>query len=163
MRYYLLLFTLLTLSTAAQTPPTVSMATKDSTYYYANGQIERIDGYNEKGQHVSSRYFKEDGAPSEIVQASFVGGKQELYRYIGQNIRYPKSAAMKNKVGKVYIRFWVDEAGKVVQPQVLDSPHKSFSEEALRIVNAMPNWAPGTRDGQPHKFLFTLPITFQKM
>jgi TonB family protein len=163
MRFYWWLLSLLSLSAAGQTSSEAISTTLDSTFYYANGQIDRIDTYNTQGLYVSSKYFREDGTPSEIVQATFVGGPQELYRFIGQNIRYPKGAALNNKMGKVFVRFWIDEAGKVTEPQVVYSPNKFLSQEALRIVNAMPDWVPGTRDGRPHKCIFMLPITFQKI
>lgn len=133
----------------------------DSTYYYPNGQIERIDHYSAQGVHLSSKYFRADGVPSEIVQPVFVGGQELLYKYVLENLNYPKQAAKKGYKGKVFVNFWIDEQGKVFNPQILLSPHESLSEEALRLVIAMPAWTPGTRDGKPHKAPFVMPISFQ--
>jgi TonB family protein len=145
---------------AAQTDTFRKPATTDSIYQYANGQIERIDTYNARGLYISSKYFKEDGSPSEIVQAEYVGGREALNRYLIDNIRYPAAASKKDRTGKVFVRFWIDEQGKAVNSEVLLSPHEALSEEALRLVNAMPAWTPGTRDGKPHKCLFTMPVSF---
>ena len=43
----------------------------------------------------------------------------------------------------------------------LESVDPSLDKEALRLVNAMPKWNPGKKNGVPVNVEFTLPITFR--
>lgn len=49
----------------------------------------------------------------------FPGGEKELRSYIARNVRYPVEAQKSNTQGKVFVRFVVDEAGKVTDATVL--------------------------------------------
>jgi hypothetical protein len=37
----------------------------------------------------------------------------------------------------------------------------SLDQEALRLVNKMPNWTPAMQDGRLVKMYFVLPVVFQ--
>lgn len=90
----------------------------------------------------------------------FPGGKDSLMRFLGDNISYPEEAKENCIKGMVYVKFVVDELGKAKAPQVLKSPHNLLSDEAIRVIEVMPNWSPGIQKGQPVKVFYTLPINF---
>lgn len=90
----------------------------------------------------------------------FPGGNDSMKKFIKANLVYPDSA-IKNKIeGKVIIEFLVDETGKVSSPRVLKGIGSGCDEEALRIVNKMPNWKPGKLRNKPVKVRYVIPVIF---
>ena len=49
------------------------------------------------------------------VMAEFPGGEMEMRRYVASNLKYPEEAAENGVQGKFWIKFVVDEKGKVEQ------------------------------------------------
>ena len=69
----------------------------------------------------------------------FPGGMAALMEFLSKNISYPKEAFEANKQGRV----------------------PSLDEEALRVINAMPNWTPGKQSGKVVRVKYTVPINFR--
>jgi protein TonB len=68
---------------------------------------------------------------------------------------------MANKVtGTVFVSFIVNANGSVSDAQVLKGIGNGCNEEALRVVQRMPNWLPGKQSGQPVAVRYSLPIRF---
>ena len=100
-----------------------------------------------------------DGVP----MPEFPGGTKALVEYVVKNTRYPKELLPDSITGRAFVKFFIDEEGKVCSPVVLRSLHPLMDAEALRIVHAMPRWEPA-RDlhhGKPMPQKFTLPIMFR--
>lgn len=91
----------------------------------------------------------------------FPGGMWELYKYMAENIHYPEQAKNDGVQGRVFVRFVIDADGTVKDAKVLRGIGSGCDEEALRVVNAMPKWKPGTVDGKPVRTQYNLPITFK--
>lgn len=95
------------------------------------------------------------------VMPEFPGGEAEMYKYISKNIKYPKDARRKKIQGRVFLNFVVSEVGEITQAKVLRGLYKSIDEEALRVINNMPNWKPGTHNGKAVKVNFNIPLNFK--
>lgn len=91
----------------------------------------------------------------------FPGGQKKLFKWLSANIKYPKEAQANKEQGRVIVRFVIDKDGKVMDAKVVRSISPSLNKEALRLIEAMPRWKPGEKDGQPVAVRFTLPITFR--
>ena len=91
----------------------------------------------------------------------FPGGQKKLFKWLSANIKYPKEAQANKEQGRVIVRFIIDKDGKVTDAKVVRSISPSLNKEALRLIEAMPRWKPGEKDGQPVAVRFTLPITFR--
>lgn len=102
---------------------------------------------------------KEDNAPE--VLPSFPGGEDAFYRYMILNMKYPQEAVDANEQGKVVVNFTITSKGEVTDPKIIQSVSPSLDAEALRIVNSMPLWNPGTVDGKPVNCTYTCPINFR--
>ena len=91
-----------------------------------------------------------------------VGGYEPFYRYIGMNLHYPKEARTAKITGKVIVEFVIEKDGSISPGniKVLKSPHKSLSQEAIRILKNAPDWTPGQIKGIPIRSKKVLPITF---
>ncbi len=85
----------------------------------------------------------------------------DLPGYLSKNLRYQESANMKNILGRVFVKFVINEDGSVSDCVVVRGIGGGCDEEALRVVNKMPLWKPGMQQGKPVKVYFTLPIQFK--
>lgn len=95
------------------------------------------------------------------VQPEFPGGTTAMLQWIQQNMRYPQSALDEGIQGRVFVQFIVEKDGSLTDIKVLRSIDTALSNEALRLVRAMPKWTPAKINGQPVRFRFTMPITFR--
>lgn len=95
------------------------------------------------------------------VSPEFPGGLKALQKYIAENTRYSPLALRHGVEGKVYVRFVVDETGRVINPVVIKGIGYGCDEEALRMLQAMPAFKPGIQNGRPVKVYFNLPIVFK--
>lgn len=91
----------------------------------------------------------------------FVGGSDSLYHYMAATIHYPEQAKKDGIQGRVLVRFTVEADGSISGAEVLRGIGGGCDEEALRVVQAMPKWKPGTKDGHPVRVQYNLPIVFK--
>ncbi|KJF42113.1 energy transducer TonB [Draconibacterium sediminis] len=98
-----------------------------------------------------------------IVEESpeFPGGTKALYQYINSHVHYPVIAQENGIQGKVYVKFVVDENGKVNNAEVLRPVDASLDKEALRVINSLPRFKPGKQRGKPVKVYYNAQITFK--
>ena len=86
----------------------------------------------------------------------------ELYKFIGKNTNYPAMARDAGIDGTVYIRYLVDEKGKVGNVEVVRgvSGGASLDKEAVRVINSIPKMKPGKQRGKPVRVQYTVPVRF---
>ncbi|MEO6283884.1 MAG: M56 family metallopeptidase [Dyadobacter sp.] len=109
---------------------------------------------------------KEDLANKPIFtvveeQPEFPGGIQEMYKFLGENIKYPEKATRANVSGRVFLSFVVTEDGAIGDIQVLKGLGFDCDEEAVRVLSKFPKWTPGKQNGIPVNVRYNLPINFQ--
>ena len=95
------------------------------------------------------------------VMPEFPGGMKALMDFIQKNIRYPEEARKNGIQGRVAVSVVIDENGRVTDPVIMRSRYPALDEEALRIVELMPQWKPGMQQGKAVKVEFTFPVTFK--
>ncbi|MCP2045660.1 energy transducer TonB [Pontibacter sp. HSC-36F09] len=91
---------------------------------------------------------------------SFEGGEAALMRHISKKIRYPRQAITEQIEGMVIVSFVVNRNGKVTDATVLKGLGYGTDEEALRVIQSLPDWTPGKQNGKPVAVRYTLPIRF---
>jgi protein TonB len=93
----------------------------------------------------------------------FPGGQAALMQYLSSNIKYPEECRKMGVEGKVFVKFIVDQTGSIINTQILRGVEdgKLLEKEAIRVVQAMPKWKPGTQGGKVVSVYFTLPISFK--
>ncbi len=79
-----------------------------------------------------------------LLRPKYPGGQRALRTYLTSEIRYPLAAYREHVVGKVYVQFIVDEAGVVREPVVMKGIGFGCDEEALRLVQSLLLFRPGT-------------------
>ena len=67
----------------------------------------------------------------------------------------------KNITGKVFVTFVINKDGEPVDFKIAKSVDPLLDREAIRVLQLMPNWKPGTQRGKPVSVEYTVPINFQ--
>ncbi|GJM32170.1 MAG: cell envelope biogenesis protein TonB [Saprospiraceae bacterium] len=86
---------------------------------------------------------------------------KRLLEYVYTNVKYPKAAKDANIQGIAVVQFQVDVDGSIVEPTIVRSLGGGCDEEVLRVVNLMPKWIPGKKDGKVAKVEMNLPVKFK--
>ncbi len=94
-------------------------------------------------------------------QPEFPGGRDEMFKYLGQNIKYPEAAAKANVTGKVFVNFVVTTEGEIKDITILKGIGFGADAEAVRVVKNMPRWKPGMQSGRAVNVRYNLPIAFE--
>ena len=91
----------------------------------------------------------------------FPGGINELHRFLFKNTVYPASAISLRKQGQVWCSFIVNSDGSITDIHVEKGVYISLDQEAVKVLQAMPNWKPGVRNGKPVRVKCYLPFVFR--
>lgn len=83
-----------------------------------------------------------------------------LFQFIKNNIRYPDMARENLTSGTVVLQFVVEKDGSIGSIKPLKEVPDGCTEEAIRVVKAMPKWKAGQNHGEPVRVLFNLPVRF---
>lgn len=89
------------------------------------------------------------------------GGMAALMKYLTDNIRYPEAAKKAGIQGRVIVQFVVDKDGSIKNVRTLRGVNSDLDAEAIRVIQSMPKWKPGTQKGEPVKVKYTIPVMFR--
>ena len=128
-----------------------------------------VNPTNEKDNITILRAVGDDSTVSDkekvyqIVeqQPSFPGGREELFKYLAYNVRYPIDAAENKIEGRVLVTFVVEHDGSISNVNVANSVYPSLDKESIRVVSGMPKWILGKANGKTVRVKYTIPITFR--
>jgi protein TonB len=101
--------------------------------------------------------------PDEMPE--FPGGSEAMMQFVSSNLKMPPST--KDSAFnwcKALITFTIDVDGSVKHP-VLVRPClgcQDCDREAIRVIEMMPKWKPGKKDGKPIPVAQALPIFFTR-
>ena len=125
------------------------------------------------------------------VRAKFPGGDEECFKFLSENIRYPKLCHEFGVQGRLIVRFVIEKDGSISNIEKVRGPGKELSqvdvvaykeenpdatelpkegqdlgdllyEEAVRVLKLMPKWEPAKdKDGNVVRSRFNLPIMFR--
>ncbi|MBO5988240.1 MAG: energy transducer TonB [Paludibacteraceae bacterium] len=113
-------------------------------------------------------------AEEELVRvvakkAEFIGGNEEMIKFLSENVKYPEDVLQANEKGanihgRVYVKFVVEKDGSISDVEVVRSVHPSLDAESVRVVKLMSGkWTPATERGKPVRSMFTLPFVFKPL
>lgn len=91
----------------------------------------------------------------------FDGGLEAMYDFINRNMSYPRQAQRMGLEGTVYIGFIVSKTGEITEVKVIKKLGGGCDEEAVRVIEKMPNWKPGMQNGKAVNTNFVLPFKFR--
>lgn len=93
---------------------------------------------------------------SEMPQ--FIGGIDSLKKFISRN--FDLSVDKTCSVGKIYLKFAVEENGTLTNIKVLRGLSNKLDAEAIRVLSIMPKWKPAKINGKPIRMFMNLPLKF---
>lgn len=137
-------------------------------YYDQTGNDSSIVEYflNEpkKEIKVTCDYMNYDSYISVEVMPEFPGGENGFSEYIKKSILNHYSgikdkSKLKTK-GPVYVYFVINNLGKAVCLTIKRSGTEEMNEMAIKIIEEMPLWKPGTQNGYPVSVKLIHPIKF---
>jgi len=132
----------------------------------------RIELDVEVTEHMAVRdiYFEPQAPNDEKVDEiftiveenpTFPGGMEAFYEFVGGQIRYPSQARRLGIQGRVFVQFVVDRDGAVTKVQVVKGIGAGCDEEAMRVMNTVPNFKPGKQRGKAVRVKMVVPIYFK--
>jgi len=129
----------------------ISVVQMQNKYCHENISLENLPAIESTGQGIFT-----------IVEnmPSFASGEKAMLDFISSNVKYPDDARKKKISGRVYVSFIIDKEGYVREPKVLRGIGGGCDEEAIRVVQMMPQWIPGSHGGRLRNVQFNLPINF---
>ena len=98
------------------------------------------------------------------VKPRFLGSSDPsvfLGRWVYTYLKYPEYALENGIKGRVQVSLVVDEKGKVGNVRVEKGVHPSLDAEAVRVIEASPDWKPGMVDGKPVRTRLSLYVEFK--
>lgn len=106
---------------------------------------------------VSAQSKKKD----KIVMPEYPGGQAAMRKFLLKELKYPTEARNANEVGEVIVGFTVGMDGSISGVRVLKPVSPALNAEAMRVVQMMKYWRPGTRNGKPVRAEMSIPINFK--
>jgi len=133
-------------------------------YYHENGVVSCIEFYG-KDSMERMECFNEDGKPADkkyCEHTLLAVSPVDVTRHLQKNLKYPKEAIENNIDGTVYIKFYVDKDGSVVDVEPMGRKlGGGCDEEAVRVMKLMPKWTPGRDHNRLVKVYYTQAVTFR--
>ncbi|HET6557851.1 MAG TPA: TonB family protein, partial [Prolixibacteraceae bacterium] len=93
---------------------------------------------------------------------AFPGGEEALKAYIAATKKYPADVLENGIIGRAVIGFIVNEKGEIKSAKIVRGVHPSLDQEALRVINLMPNWIPANKNGENISAAWEIAIGFPK-
>lgn len=131
--------------------PMIAIATLSFTFTANEGAVK------------SSLIASIDQGPIEDpdVYPEFKGGNEGMLNFLQSEIKYPKKSMDENVQGKVFVSIIISAQGEVTKVEALRGPNDELKSEAERVLNKMPNWSPGEKDGKKVAVKVVIPINFK--
>ena len=129
----------------------------------AQGSTDELKSDADKAQQVFDNAIAKPASPERTSKEElpvYPGGEAALYAFIAKETKYPEEAREQGITGKVFVQFIVEKDGHVDSAWVKRSAHALLDAEALRVVQLMDGWMPGTQNDKPVRVQYMLPISF---
>lgn len=125
----------------------------------ANAVAQDVQTINDVQKSPSDTTIYDNLSADERPQ--YPGGDAAILRFIAQNLKYPVTAMEQGVQGRVVVDFVVEKDGSMSNVKVVRSVDSALDKEAIRVVRGLSRFTPGTKNGQPVRARYTLPITFR--
>jgi periplasmic protein TonB len=114
-----------------------------------------VEGNGLDTENEKSVYINADEMPE------FIGGNEEMMKFIRRNTIYPEVAIRKKISGKVIVQFTVTPFGDVRDVKLVSGVDPVLDKEAIRVVGTLPKMRPARVAGKKAiSFKYTIPVTF---
>jgi protein TonB len=90
------------------------------------------------------------------------GGNAAIVAYIQQRVLWPVALNRTDVEGRVFASFIVGRDGIVREAKIVKGLDPMLDAETLRVIQALPAFAPGRQSGHAVDVSFTVPISFKR-
>ncbi|WP_432708010.1 energy transducer TonB [Pedobacter sp.] len=90
----------------------------------------------------------------------FKDGMKAYYKQLTQSVRYPRDLAAQRIQGVAQIKFVVLKNGELSDVHLINDVHPCLAKEAIRAINSIKGWKPGSVKGRLANVMFTIPVSF---
>ncbi|MFN3917481.1 MAG: energy transducer TonB [Flavobacteriales bacterium] len=138
---------------------TTSTEVEPSEEFEVPSSEEVVTGPSQSGpivdnsQSVISEYWEDD--------PEFPGGMEALYKYLSENMKFPKKMQEMGASDRVLVSFVIDKNGEISEVNAVAGKYQESKNEAIRVVSKMPKWKPAKVKNQPVKVRYTIPVSFK--
>ncbi|HFC00801.1 MAG TPA: M56 family peptidase, partial [Phaeodactylibacter sp.] len=87
--------------------------------------------------------------------------EKKMLQFIYTKIRYPKEAREAGVQGMVVIHFLVKKDGSIADATIKKEIGGGCGNAALKVIQEMPKWIPGVKDGKTVDVEFSIPVMFK--
>jgi len=129
--------------------------------------LEKISGLRQaNGQRSNLNEVKKDSIQNNSTLLSieyppkFPGGLLSFYRYIGESVKYPKTAIKNKTEGKVIVSFVIEKDGSVTDATIKQGLTPETDAEAIRVIESSPRWEPGYQNGKAVRVKYNFSVNF---
>ncbi len=109
-------------------------------------------------QQVIDSIINNGGCFVDAEMPQFSGGIDSLIKFISKNFNL--SVDKTCSVGKIYLKFAVEEDGALTNIKVIRGLSNKLDAEAIRVLSIMPKWKPAKSNGKPIRMFINLPLKF---
>jgi periplasmic protein TonB len=132
-------------------------------WYFRNGQISARETFK-NDERTEWEFWNEDGSSADIENAeylaAFEGGMEALLNFIVKNTVFPPIAKARGIDGRAIVYFIVNEKGEVENIKIKNKVHPLLVNEAIRVVNLLPNFTPAKAHNRTIRISYNLPVKF---
>lgn len=157
-----------------------------SRLYTYEGQLERESYYLFGNKVSTNELIKKDSIPlskeesarmllyedlpihDECIEIENEQDRNEctarwVQQFIGLNTRYPAQPRDAGIQGKIYLRYLINENGRLDEVEVVKTVEggAALETEAIRVILGLPKFIPGAQFGERTKIEYTVPISFR--
>ncbi|MFK8104654.1 MAG: TonB family protein [Saprospiraceae bacterium] len=90
-----------------------------------------------------------------------LAAQKKLLEFVYKNLTYPAAAKEEGVEGTVVVNFTVDKNGTIINPKILRKIGSGCEEAVLAMIDKMPTWIPGKKDGKAVNVAYNLPVKFK--
>lgn len=94
----------------------------------------------------------------------FAEGNEAFFKYLKKKIKWPFGQAEPLVSKTVQCAFTIEETGQIANVSITRSSYyKDMDDKVLKVIEAMPKWKPGVRNGKAVRanLVITIPIPFR--
>ncbi|RAV97948.1 energy transducer TonB [Pseudochryseolinea flava] len=136
--------------------------------------------YNDQVRALNNNGSPDTEAVFAVVEEmpEYTGGMSSFKQFLSDNIKYPADAIQRGISATLFANFIVNKDGSISDVKVIQAKYASangelkenelpstiadkFTNEAIRVIQAMPKWRPGKQNGKNVRVRFVVPINFQ--
>ncbi len=81
-----------------------------------------------------------------------------MQKHVAKNFKFPEISKKMGSQGIIVVNFVVNKDGSISEAKVVRGVDESLDEEALRVINKLPNFEPAKQRGRPVRMAFNMPI-----